>query len=400
VINVTVERVAEEVDPGTIHGWNTGRLFKLDGALYFAANEVNPLAADPQAHWRNHGLIFRRELKADGGWEQIADIEPRVYTSCIDHLGRFWTASPRHFNYVTLWRSGPEMDLEHFTRCYDGTCAYLGMGIDASGNHLFIHTEDANQMPRFPNAMIAVFYEAATDSWHMSRIETPEGRFGYVGIVVRGRRAIALLQSTQLDPAAEPKPPHYNWRLLRLARCDDLTQGEWHQQPWLMRAFGRTRPSDMTVAPDGSIVIAYQHRGGDDSYEATQARPFELHIAQISDDLSVTTHEPGMDAESMRLFVGSDGRWYAVGRPTGQERLHLWRLDQADGFKPTAEWDLPGTEKIKGSVVHTLRPDRFGGEADGDTVHLVTSGQARVAFDDSTDHLDLWHARFDLPVNE
>jgi len=398
MIDVTVERVADEVGSGTIHGWNTGRLFKFDGALYFAANEVQTPENSGDV-WGEKGLIFRRDLQAGGAWQQMAAIDPRVYTSCIDHLGRFWTVSPRHFNYVTLWRSEPGMDLDKWTRCYDGTCAYLGMGVDRDGNHLLIHAEDSNDMPRLPNAMISVFYDVATDSWRKSRIEMPEGRFGYVGIIVRGRRGVVLLQSTQLDPVVEPNEPHYNWRLIKLARCDDLMEGEWRVQPWLMRKFGQTKPSDMVEMPNGDLLVSYKHRGGDDSYEATQETPFASYISRIGPDLSVETFEPGIDAGSTRMFVGSDGRWYMVGRPTGAEALHLWRLDEADGFKPTADWPLPGTETLK-SGVHTLRPDRFGGEGDGDTIYLVAGDRTLVPFNPAIDRFGISCARFDLPVDD
>ena len=397
MIDVTVECVVDEIGATTIHGWNSARLFKYDNVLYFAANEIQTPENSGDV-WRDHGVIFRRDLSADASWEQMAVIDPRVYTSCIDHLGRFWTVSPRHFNYVTLWRSEPGMDLAKWTRCYDGTCAYLGTGVDAAGNHLLIHTEDCNHMPRFPNAMICVFYDAATDSWRKSRFEMPEGRFGYVGIIVRGRKALVVLQSTQLDPAVEPNEPHYNWRLVKLARCDDLMEGQWTVQPWLMRTFGQTKLWDMVEAANGSILVAYKHRGGDESYEATQETPFAFYISRILPDLSVETFEPGIDVESTRMFLGSDGRWYLAGRPTGAERLHLWRLDEGNGFKVTANWDLPGTERLKGGLLHTLRPGRVGGDGDGDTIHLVTSDRARVAFDDTCDRFAMVHARFDLPT--
>jgi len=397
-LDVSVALVAEKVGSATMHGWNTGRLLKVDGSLYVVANKVRPPDADPDDWSHDRGLIFRRQAEGAAPWEQIAEIAPRAYTCCVDPFGRFWTVSPRHFNYVTLWRSGPKMDLDHLTRCYDGTCAYLGTGVGADGNHLLLHAEDANHMIRLPNAMIGLFYDAATDSWHKSRMETPEGRYGYVGILLRGRRAIALLQSTLLDPAAEPEPPHYNWRFLRLARCDDLTKGEWVQRPWLIRKFGQTRPHDLIVAPDGAVYLAYHHRGGDDSYEATQERPYAYRIARIHDDLSVDTFDPGIDPAGSRLFIDGGGRWYAVGRTDGL--LHLWRLDPDRGFQATDHWTLPGTEVLQGSILHTLRPERFGGEAGGDTVHLMTSEPDPGRFSSRAGELALWHARFDLPTRD
>ena len=402
MMDVTVEDIAPEVGISTFHGWNTGRLTKTGGALWFAANRPLPDDADGSDWTAQRTLMFRRDLSAAGGtWELAADIHPRTYTCCLDHLGRFWSVSPKHFNYITLWRSEPNMNLDTLVHCYDGRCAYLGMGVDRqTGNHLLIHAEDTNHMPRFPNPMICVFYDAQTDSWRLSRIDMPEGRFGYVGIIVRGRKAIALMQSTQYDPIVEPNEPHYNWRLLKLARCDDLMEGKWHVQPWLMRKFGQTKPADMVEMPDGRILVAYKHRGGDESYEATQEQPFASYLARFGDDLAVETFEPGMDITSMRLFLGSDGRWYLTGRPANAERLSLWRLDADKGFEPTAEWELPGTEALVGGHMHTLRPHLFGGEDDGDTVHLVASDAPGIAFGDWRDRFGIRHARFDLPVND
>ena len=403
MIDVTVECVVDEVGAGTLHGWNTGRLIKTGGALYFAANKVMPEGAD-ESDWRvQNTLMFRRDLSAaDGAWELAADIEPRTYTCCVDHLGRFWSISPKHFNYITLWRSEPNMGLGNFTRCYDGSCAYLGMGVDRhTGNHLLIHAEDTNHMPRFPNPMICVFYDAETDSWRTSRIEMPEGRFGYLGIIVHGRKAVILMQSTQLDPVVEPNEPHYNWRLLKLARCDDLMEGKWVTEPLAMRKFGQSLPSDMVEMPDGRILVAYKHRGGDESYEATQEKPYAFTVSVVNpDDLSFETFTPNIDVEaSGRLFLGSDNRWYLAGRPAVDAALRLWRLDAAGGFEPTAEWDLPGTDVLK-SMLHTLRPDRVGGEDDGDTVHLASSDQPGVSFGDPRDRFGIIHARFNLPVKE
>ena len=401
MIDVTVEQVAKEVSTSTLHGWNTGRLVKAGGALWFAANRPKPDDDDDSDWTVQRTQMYRRDLsEPDGKWELAADIHPRTYTCCVDHLGRFWSISPKHFNYITLWRSEPNMDLDNLVRCYDGSCAYLGMGVDReTGSHLLIHAKDTNHMPRFPNAMICVFYDAPTDAWRVSRIEMPEGRFGYVGIIVRGRKAMALLKSTQLDPVVEPNEPHYNWRLLKLARCDDLMEGEWVVEPFLMRKFGNTKVCDMMERPDGRFLLAYRHRGGDESYEATQEMPITFRVSVVDDDLKATTYEPGIDVEGGRMFLGSDGRWYFVGRPTDGEALRLWRLDEAGGYKPTAEWDLPGTEILKG-MLHTLRPDRFGGEDDGDTIHLATADQPGVAFGDWRDRFDIYHARFDLPVND
>jgi hypothetical protein len=259
-----------------------------------------------------------------------------------------------------------------------------------------MHAEDTNHTPRFPNAMIAVFYDSPTDSYHLSRIPTPEGRFGYVGVLMNGREATALLQSTQYDPRVEPHKPHYNWRLLKLVQCQDLTKGEWKERWVLRRSYGQTGMSDMLRGPDGEIYIACRHRGGDKSYEETQESPFEFHVIRVSGDLSIETSLPGIEVESARLFFDQRGSLYAVGRDAGL--LHLWRLDPENGMKATAHWPLPGTEKLTGGIIHTLRPERFGGENDGGTVHLVTSNPDPGGFGSTVRELELWYARFDLPA--
>ena len=75
----------------------------------------------------------------------------------------------------------------------------------------------------------------------------------------------------------------------------------------------------------------------------------------------------------------------------------MWQLDPDNGFAPVNECGLEGMGELK-SEVRTLRPERFGGESDGDTVNLV-------AIDRSDPHAwqqpaprKLWHARFDLPA--
>ena len=57
---------------------------------------------------------------------------------------------------------------------------------------------------------------------------------------------------------------------------------------------------------------------------------------------------------------------------------------------------------LEGYVIHTLEPVRFGGEDDGDTIHVVSAryvnnqGQ-KPAQDEKPTRAQLWHAQFDLP---
>lgn len=150
--------------------------------------------------------------------------------------------------------------------------------------------------------------------------------------------------------------------------------------------------------PGGRVHAAFVHRGGDDSYEETQTRPLEFQVVRVDDDLSFETFLPGITPEPARLIADSRGRIYVVGANEGL--LHLWRLDPDNGYRVIGEWPLPGTQQISKSLPHTLRPERFGGEGDGDTVHLVASDSERDKPGTKPHDLQLWYARFELPVGE
>jgi hypothetical protein len=396
MIEVLTENICDWVGSATIHGWNTGRLFLHDGTLYFIANIKRPEGCDDS--WKHdRGQVFSRPL-GEGTWSECAVIDQRFYTGAVDADGRTWIIDPQEFNNVMLWRSRAGMDFSTIDRMYDGTCAYLGAGVSPDKSFLFIHAEATNHTARFPNALTTVFYDEPTRAYHVGRIPTPQGRFGYVGIILDGRKARVLTQSTQFDPIVEPVIPHYNWRLLKLLACDDLTKGEWKVQPLLDRDFGKTNQQDMMRCPDGSILIACNHQGSDISYEDGEAQPNEFHIARVADDLSFEIFKPGIQTEATKLFVDSKDQVYAVGRH-GEKGLHLWRLDPNGGFKVLADWDLPGTEHMM-SLLHTLRPERFGGQSDGDTIHMVSTDPAPGGFGTGAQELSPWYARFDLPVNE
>ena len=69
----------------------------------------------------------------------------------------------------------------------------------------------------------------------------------------------------------------------------------------------------------------------------------------------------------------------------------------AAGFRVVKEYELPGTDDLHGYVIHTLRPERFGGESDGDTIHLMTTRHIFGADKKKIRHAELWHAYFRLP---
>ena len=77
---------------------------------------------------------------------------------------------------------------------------------------------------------------------------------------------------------------------------------------------------------------------------------------------------------------------------------HIWDLDPAQGFRPVKEYLLPGTEVLEGYIIHTLRPERFGVGADGDTVHLLSSSDVYEPGASVPAQAKLWHVSFRLPV--
>ncbi len=218
---------------------------------------------------------------------------------------------------------------------------------------------------------------------------TPEGRYGYEGIIVRGTRALAVLNSAIQDPRANPVAPHYSWRHVRLARCDDLTRGSWEQKPFVMPAFGGTALQDMMLGPDGIAYLVYSNQSSE-ALEGLKKVPYVEYIARIHPDLRTDLFTPKIARGPAKLFCDSKGRWFIAGK-AGKE-YHLWRLDPEDGFKPLKEWVLEGTDMLEGYVCHTLRPERFGGEADGDNIHLLTA-----KYQKAPDRAQLWHVSFRLP---
>ena len=86
-------------------------------------------------------------------------------------------------------------------------------------------------------------------------------------------------------------------------------------------------------------------------------------------------------------------------KTAGGGNLRLWKVDKKNRFKPISVWELPGTDRLHGYVIHTLRPERFGGESDGDTVHLMSTKDLNPANKKST-LAELWHAQFELPLGK
>ena len=164
-----------------------------------------------------------------------------------------------------------------------------------------------------------------------------------------------------------------------------------------MPAYGDTHLTDFVEAPDGGAYLTYQRCSSDISYADSQRQGLEHSIARINMDLTADVFPTGINASANRILFDTKGNWYLMGRPSGGGTLHLWALDPESGFKPKKEYELPGTDKLQGYVIHTLCPVRFGGQADGNTIHLLT---ARYLAAEGTKPAgaELWYARFDLPA--
>jgi len=383
-----VEKIAAHVSATTIHGWNTCHLVQRGGELFASAVISNPRAAD---YWDHEGAFFRRR---DGSWEEIGSLPFNPYTMAVAPDGAFWVVAPSSYTECRVYRSrvpGSLSDLEEVRR---GTCSYLGAAIGSEGNFVVLYAESADSIAGTPNAVTAAFYEHASDGWHCSRIPTPEGRYGYEGIVLRGRQAIAVLNSSLTDPEhSDAKGTRYSWRHVRLARCDDLTKGEWTQSGWLFPQDGRTALQDLIVGPDGDLYLSYSHVAAA-SHAALLAIDRVPHrIARIHSDLSVETFETGLQVGAARLLVDPSGGFHLVGR-WGVGGLRLWDLDRERGFRAGAPRELAGTDALEDYVVYTLCPERFGGESGGDTVYLLgTRSPADPPGKERAD-IDLWLASF------
>lgn len=376
-IATTAELVSAAVQERTIHGWHSSRLLMWGGTLYAAATHHDPHAGNA---WSDRGIIYRRS--GNGRWDAAGHLGTQPYHMMVDPRGRFWVIAPSDPRTCAVFRSAPGADLSRWDLVYTGTSAYVGASVSAGGDVLIIHS-DGNRPG--PAAIVAAFYSAAGESWHISRLETPEWRYGYEAIFLDGARALAILNSSAAPPpeghkTGKPVMSFWDmewgeeatpWRHIRLAVCDDLTRGEWRQHPYLIQPWGWTGLLDVYAGPDGRPHLLYAHRGGQtrEAYEADRAR---LYLARIGWDLDVQTTIVDREANRAKFLVDTArGRWFLV--DGSDDGLFLSDVDlSGGGLRLTNERVLAGTrDRLTGYVLHTLRPQRFGGEEDPDRFHML-----------------------------
>jgi hypothetical protein len=387
-VSTRVEKIADRVSATTIHGWNTCRLVRRRGVLFASAAVSNPKAAD---YWDHGGAFFRQR---DGRWDEVGRLPFNPYTMAVAPDGTFWVVAPSSYTDCRVYRSRAPGDLSELEEVHRGTCSYLGAAIGPEGNFVVVYAESADSNAGTPNTVTAAFYEHASGRWHVSRIATPEGRYGYEGIVLRGKQAIAVLNSSLTDPEhSDAKGTRYSWRHVRIARCEDLTKGEWIQSGWLLPQDGRTALQDLIVGPDGDLYLSYSHVAAASHEDLLAIDQVPHRLARIHDDLSVETFETGLQVGASRLLVDPGGGFHLVGR-CGAGGLRIWDLDRERGFRAGAPRELTGTDALEDYVVHTLCPERFGGESGADTVYLLGARSPPDPPGKERADVELWLASF------
>ena len=125
-------------------------------------------------------------------------------------------------------------------------------------------------------------------------------------------------------------------------------------KPWLMPKYGETALQDFWSKGRMVLRIWPTHREGTNSYEETVKKPLLHYITPDSRRSAGQSVQTGIKAGSTRILV--DGaNMVRPRRPASGHNLHLWTLDNNAGFKPIPEYELPGTDKLDGYVIHTLR---------------------------------------------
>jgi hypothetical protein len=403
-IAAQVELIDGAVKERTIHGWNSSRLVMYRGALYAAITVQDD---DANNRWKDAGLILRRQ--ADGKWVEAGRLPNNPDHLMVDPRGRFWVISPSTYNTCEVFRSAPNADLSKWELVYNGTCAYNGGSVSPEGNVLILHAETSKGRP---NAVIAAFYDAASDTWHKSRFETPEGRDGYETIILKGKKALVVVGSSAFPPPEQAKDPNdvmisfggikwpkaaTPWRYVRLAACDDLTQGQWKTRPFIDDAWGATGLEDAYATSDGKLYLLYWHGGGPTKADS-EASKGGVYLAKISDDLSADVRKVDMPYRKPKLLVDSaSGRWFLAASQNNER--YLWDLDISDGqFKLDNPRRLEGTQgKLFGLVTHTLRPQRFGGEEDANRFYLMSTGAVDKTKDKEKNNALLNIISFEIP---
>lgn len=394
-IKAKAELISAEVHPATIHGWHSNRLVMVAGTLYACATLPNPGGESPDHPHQSPGAVFRRE--PDGKWSTAGTTSFPPYILMADSQQRMWILGASAWDALHVLRTRLPRDFATLEEVRQAKNAYFGASISPEDNVLVLSATDQEQAAGKANSLTADFYDAAQDRWYTSTVATPEGRYGYEGILLSGSTALAVINSSLYDPDhADNAGGKYSWRHARLIASGDLRKKRWRNKAWLMPDFGRTVLQDVVPGPEDGACLSYAHVAAPSQVELMAIAETPHFIARVGRNLDVVEFATRLRATATRLLRDSSGGWYVLGRPPSGGPLHLWAVDAANGFAPTREFVVAGSEVLEAYVVHLLRPERFGGESDGDRIHLLSTRPARDADGKDLGRAELWHVSFNL----
>ncbi|MFA6241859.1 MAG: hypothetical protein WC655_13075, partial [Candidatus Hydrogenedentales bacterium] len=292
-ITVKAELVSPKVHPGAIHGWHSNRLLMVAGSLYACATVPSPNGENAEHPHENPGHIFRRE--PDGTWVQVGETAFPPYIMCADSKQRIWMMGASGWDRLHVLRTRLPRDFSTLEEVYQAKNAYFGASISPEDNVLVLSATDQEQAAGKANSLTAAFYDATQDKWFESSVDTPEGRYGYEGILIKGNSAFAVINSSLYDPEhADAAGGRYSWRHARLIASADLRKKRWRNRPWLMPTDGRTPLQDLIQGPDGNAYLAYAHVGAASHVELAAMLATPHYIARISPELDVAEYPTGL----------------------------------------------------------------------------------------------------------
>ncbi|MFA6134809.1 MAG: hypothetical protein WC869_12405 [Phycisphaerae bacterium] len=387
MIPTTLQKISDSVKDGTIHGWHTSKLVRYGGALYAIAT-----VADEKDPNKSRGILYRRDK--DGSWVEARRLNYEPYVLMVDPKGRFWILGRPTEELCEMYRSDPDADFAHWERMYVVRSTHPGAAISPEGNILFMWAHGRQ-------GISAAFYDAATDMWHTSSIggiPEIERRYGYEAIFLRGKSALVVMQSyNAFAPDGNSAQSPGSWRYVRLARCEDLTRGPWEQKALVENLWGVTYLFDAYQADDGKTYLSYYTRGGKTKEEFEKGG--HGYLATIGKGLDVDIKPVDYPSGKTKFLVDSAGRWTLMGIRNNE--IHLWDLDVSSGLTLSNERRLADGDanNFAGYVIHTDRPQRFGGESDKENFYLLSTGQPETGAPKDRSKVPLWFLSFPIPKN-
>ncbi|MFA6134221.1 MAG: hypothetical protein WC869_09435 [Phycisphaerae bacterium] len=393
MIPTTLQKISDGVKDGTIHGWHTSKLVRYGGALYAIATVVDP--NDPNNPNKNNGVLYRRDK--DGTWSEACRLAFQPYVLMVDPKGRFWILGRASEDTCEMYRSGPNADVSRWEQKYVVRSTHPGAAISPEGNILFMWAEAHGG----PQLVSTAFYDAASDTWYTRQIggiPPIENRYGYEAIFLRGKSVLLVMQSYNAFAADGKSDGGAGvWRYVRVARCEDLTKSQWEHKLIAGEPWGVTYLFDAYQADDGKTYLTYATKGGQTKEDLDKGS--HGYLATIGKGLDVDIKPVDYPSGKTKFLVDSAGRWHLMGIRNNE--LHLWDLDVSSGLALSNERRLANADanNFAGYVIHTDRPQRFGGESDKENFYLLGTGQPETGDPKDRSKVPLWFLSFPIPKN-